>query len=417
MRDRNNYIHLHFTRISAFIVSFLLCISLAACENKQPSWETVSQTFPTTTVPEISDTTQTSAVSAANESTVTDLSSETTVSAPAETNAASEDTTVTETSAVSEVTAESITESITESIPETSETATAVTEATVQVMSATSASAAKPAEIIIPDVKKVSSPGKSVLSSDKAFIDYSNASSGYISAKYTGKSAKAKLRMICGSDKYDHDLSVGGITEYFPLSMGSGEYQLQIFEQLDGKMYSNVLDEKITVKITDDIDMFLYPNKYVNFTRNSKAVKKSAEVCAGKTTTIDKLAAIFGYITSNITYDKQLAATVKSGYVPDPDSVLSNKSGICFDYASLFAAMARSQGIPTRLVIGYASPEIYHAWNEVYTTETGWISVEVYLKNKGYNLVDSTFYAGAADKKQIAEYIADNKNYSAMYYY
>lgn len=411
MHRRKNYINLQFKRISACILSFLLCISLSACRNKQPSQDNISQTVPSETISEVSETTQISVVSTTNESTVTEVSSETTASALEETTTA--DTTVTETPVESEITTESSTEIITEA----TETASEVTEVTAQVMSAPPASVKQPAEVVIPDVKKVSSPGKSVLSSDNACIDYSNASSGYISAKYSGKSAKAKLRMICGNEKYDHNLSVGGVTEYFPLSMGSGEYQLQIFEQLDGKMYTNVLDEKLTVKITDETEMFLYPNKYVSFNKNSKAVKKSAEVCTGKTSTIDKLAAIFGCITSEVTYDKQLAATVQSGYVPDPDSVLSKKKGICFDYSSLFAAMARAQGIPTRLVVGYASPEIYHAWNEVYTTETGWISVEVYLKNKGYNLVDSTFYAGADDKKQIAEYIADNKNYSAIYYY
>ena len=79
--------------------------------------------------------------------------------------------------------------------------------------------------------------------------------------------------------------------------------------------------------------------------------------------------------------------------------------------------MARSQGIPTRLVIGYASPDIYHAWNEVYTEETGWITPELLLAKKGYNLVDSTFYAGAADKSAIAEYISNGGNYSAIYRY
>lgn len=409
MHIRNNYIKSQSKRICACILFFLLSISLAACGNKQPSQENISQVIPSETISEVSETTQTSDVSATNESTVTDASYEISTSTPAETTAS--DRTVTE----APIESETITVSSTELIPEAAETASAVTEVTAQAMSATSA--AKPAEVVIPDIKKASSPGKSVLSSDTACIDYSNASSGYIAAKYTGKSAKAKLRMICGKEKYDHNLSVGGVTEYFPLSMGSGEYQLQIFEQLDGKLYTNVLDEKITVIITDETEMFLYPNKYVSFSKNSKAVKKSAEICAGKATTIDKLAAIFGYITSEVTYDKQLAATVQSGYVPDPDSVLAKKKGICFDYSSLFAAMARAQGIPTRLVVGYASPEIYHAWNEVYTMETGWISVEVYLKNKDYNLVDSTFYAGADDKKQIAEYIADTKNYSAVYYY
>ncbi len=272
--------------------------------------------------------------------------------------------------------------------------------------------------VVIPDVMTVSSPGTATSANDKAVLDHSNASLGYISATYSGASARAKLRIVCGDVTYDHDLAVGGVTEYFPLSQGSGDYSVQIYEQIEGRSYSQVLSEpaEFTASIPDDISMYLYPNKYVSFVQSSDCVEYSAEICAGADGTIEKLAAIFSYITDNITYDHELAATVKSGYIPYPDDVLKKGSGICFDYASLFAAMARAQGIPTRLVIGYAT-DIYHAWNEVYTEETGWISAELLLARKGYNLVDSTFYAGAADKAAMAEYITNSSNYSAVYRY
>ncbi len=272
--------------------------------------------------------------------------------------------------------------------------------------------------VVIPDVMTVSSPGTATSANDKAVLDHSNASLGYISATYSGASARAKLRIVCGDVTYDHDLAVGGVTEYFPLSQGSGDYSVQIYEQIEGRSYSQVLSEpaEFTAAIPDDISMYLYPNKYVSFVQSSDCVEYSAEICAGADGTIEKLAAIFSYITDNITYDHELAATVKSGYIPYPDDVLKKGSGICFDYASLFAAMARAQGIPTRLVIGYAT-DIYHAWNEVYTEETGWISAELLLARKGYNLVDSTFYAGAEDKVAMAEYITNSSNYSAVYRY
>ena len=132
---------------------------------------------------------------------------------------------------------------------------------------------------------------------------------------------------------------------------------------------------------------------------------------------MEKLAAVFTWLTDNVTYDKELAKTVRSGYCPDPDRTLSAKKGICFDYASLLCAMMRAQGVPTRLVVGYAATDIYHAWNEVYTEETGWITPQLLLKSKGYNIVDATFYASAADKDKISDYISNAGNYSAIYYY
>lgn len=296
-------------------------------------------------------------------------------------------------------------------------TTSAVSEKTkTEIISETSVPAAQkpPAEIRF---SSVSSPGTLKEDTETAQIDYSNASCGYISALYSGSSPRAKLRITCGGITCDHDLSVTGEKEYFPLMQGSGEYRIQIYEQYDGKMYMSVLDLSVGVEIDDDVKMYLYPNKYSMFDEKSDCVLKSAELCGGAEDDIEKIAAIFGYITDNVTYDYDLAASVQSGYIPDPDKVLKVKKGICFDYASLFAAMCRSQGIPTRLVIGYAADDIYHAWNEVYTKETGWIAPELLLKNKGYNIVDATFYASAENKEYIAGYISDSGNYSSVYRY
>lgn len=272
------------------------------------------------------------------------------------------------------------------------------------------------AEVIIPEIKTPLASGSKAETNDKGEIDFSCADEGYISAVYTGKSTRAKLRVKCGDLQYDHDLAADGTREFFPL-MESGSYSVKIYELVVGKSYGEAVSAEFDVKIKSSTGMYLYPNKYVNFDSSSNAVKKAAELCAGIDEEVEKIAEIFGYVAGNTKYDKQLAATVKSGYIPDPDKTLKLGTGICFDYASLMAAMCRSQGIPTRLVIGYAEPDIYHAWNEVYIDETGWITPELFLKKKGYNIADATFYAGNPDKEKIADYIEDDSNYSAMYRY
>ena len=275
----------------------------------------------------------------------------------------------------------------------------------------------KPVKVVIPEVRVPLSPGKDTASNEKVLVDYSNCSEGYISVCWKESGKRVKLRMICGAKTYDHDVAGGGATEYFPISCGSGTYKVQIYEQTEGDKYAKSLETEFSVKLRSETSPFLYPNKYVNFSQGSSAVKKAAEVCAGKSDEIEKLAAIFVWVTDNVTYDTQLAATVKSGYVPDPDSVLAKRSGICYDYASLMAAMVRSQGIPARLAVGYAADNIYHAWNEVWTDETGWITPELLLSKNGYNIVDATFYAGSSNKEKIADYIQNSGNYAALYYY
>lgn len=278
------------------------------------------------------------------------------------------------------------------------------------------AQAKPPVQVVIPMIVAPSSPKTAAFVEDNGYIDYSNAAQGYIGVCYTGSSDRAKLRMICGGTTYDHDVTIGGV-DYFPLSCGSGSYTLQLYEHAEGKMYALVIDKTVTLSVNSELNAFLQPNHYVWFEQSSECVEKSAELCAGAQGDVEKIAAIFGWLTENISYDKELAATVQSGYCPNPDRTLSLKKGICFDYASLFAAMTRAQGIPSRLVVGYAADNIYHAWNEVYTDETGWITPQLLLKNKGYNIVDATFYASAADKGAISEYISNNGNYAAIYYY
>lgn len=273
-----------------------------------------------------------------------------------------------------------------------------------------------PVEVVIPEVKAPLSPGVNTASNDKVTVDYSNAAEGYISVCWRESGKRVKVRITCGDKVYDHDAAEGGVTEYFPLSCGSGSYKVQIFENLEGIRYTNVLEQEFSAEISET-SPYLYPNKYVYYTQSSAAVEKAAVLCAGKSGTIEKTAAVFKWITDNVTYDKQLAATVQSGYVPDPDSVLKKKTGICYDYSSLLAAMLRSQGIPVRLVVGYAADSIYHAWNEIWTEENGWITPELLLSKHGFNITDATFYAGANDKNKIAEYISDSGNYSALYYY
>lgn len=316
---------------------------------------------------------------------------------------------------VSETTASSTSSAESDTVSETSVPTTAAP-APSETPKAAETTAAKSAEVIIPDVKVPLANGTSVFSEEKAEIDYGNASDGYISVVYKGSSAQAKLRIANGSVQYDHDISADGTRDFIPL-MGSGNYSVKVYEHISGKNFAPILSGEFEVSIKNENDTYLYPNKYVNYGKNSECVKKAAEVCAGKSGDVEEIAAIFEYISDNISYDKRLAATVQSGYIPNPDRTLAAGKGICFDYASLFAAMCRSRSIPARLVIGYADPDIYHAWNEVYTDETGWITPELFLKKKGYNIADATFYSGNSDKKKIADYISDDGNYSALYRY
>ena len=120
-------------------------------------------------------------------------------------------------------------------------------------------------------------------------------------------------------------------------------------------------------------------------------------------------------LIKNIKYDKEKANNVQYGYVPDPDQTLNDKTGICFDYASLTCAMLRSQGIPTKLEVGYVG-EVYHAWISCYVDETGWIDNIIEFDGKDWSLLDPTL--GANNKsKDVKKYIGDGSKYIVKYTY
>lgn len=127
------------------------------------------------------------------------------------------------------------------------------------------------------------------------------------------------------------------------------------------------------------------------------AIRETAEeVTAGETTDYDRLVALQGWFRGGA-FEYSLDAPVEDGF--DGTSFeamarfLEERSGYCVHYASTFAVMARTLGMPSRVVIGYlpgtlagddgAGESVYsvrasqlHAWPEVYFSGIGWVPFE-----------------------------------------
>ncbi|MDO4582441.1 MAG: transglutaminase-like domain-containing protein [Bacillota bacterium] len=260
--------------------------------------------------------------------------------------------------------------------------------------------------------------GVNVLGNDKCEIDASNVAEGYVMVRYTGGgSKKIKLLMTNPSGvQYQYNLKLDGDWGVFPLSGGNGVYKLGVYQNTSGNKYSTLFTTSVTAQITNAMSPFLYPNQYVNFTANSAAVAKAKEICSGKTAELDKVSAIYNFVINNLSYDKQKAQSVQSGYLPDIDAVLAAKKGICFDYAALMAAMLRSQNVPTKLVVGYTGAA-YHAWINVHISGQGWVNGVIYFDGSTWKLMDPTFASSANSSDAIMQYIGNGSNYQAKYQY
>ncbi len=157
---------------------------------------------------------------------------------------------------------------------------------------------------------------------------------------------------------------------------------------------------------------------YCSYSDQSACVAKAREICSGAQNEGDVVRAVFDYITSNVTYDYDKAARLSgtTGYAPDPDATLQDGSGICFDFASLGAAMLRSQGIPAKIVTGYVSPSnVYHAWIMVYI-DGSWKSARISVDQNVWSRVDLTFAATEGDER-AAGYVGDGSTYTDRYTY
>jgi len=274
----------------------------------------------------------------------------------------------------------------------------------------------------VPIVLTPVASGRRVEKNSKALIDYSNNTDGYVMVKWLARTDKQLRVQVTGPDRtvYTYIIQPNDKYEVFPLSDGNGKYEIGVFEQVPDGRYAKVLSKDFTVTLKDEFAPFLRPNQYVNFTEDSNTVKKAAELVTGKRSLTDKVAAIYDFVIKTLSYDTKLAEDITKGvvtnYLPDLDSVLAAKKGICFDYAALMTAMLRSQDIPTKLVVGYAG-DIRHAWINVYSEESGWIDRVIFFDGKEWTFMDPTFASTATSTSALQRYIGDGSNYLETHLY
>lgn len=246
----------------------------------------------------------------------------------------------------------------------------------------------------------------------KSCFDISKADKGYITVYYKTNSDK-NLKVGIKDDKtnnkyYDY---VRGTTESFPLPAGATKLTASLYENVGGNSYRRLQNVSFSVasaktvseiptgtvrsagtstatisrNLPSSVTRYLGSVKEISFRQGDSVSQKAAGLIAGKSSTQAKAMAIYSYIVKNFSYDYDLYYDVIYGrvtkYTPKPNSILKAKEGICYDIASLYAAMCRSVGIPTKMIKGNSRPAGgYHAWNSVYDDATGkWMSMDLTL--------------------------------------
>ena len=208
------------------------------------------------------------------------------------------------------------------------------------------------------------SPGYDVRTDSSLVIDASNMDKGYVMVR-TGQPTGhgLKIRISQGKWQLNYDLNNQGNYEAFPLQRGSGQYEIAMFENVKGNKYASAGKVNLDVRLNNEYAAFMVPNQYVSYELWTTAVQKSDEICQSSNP-VEVFNAVSGFIGSEFAYDFVRAKTIPAGTLPDIDYCYDNRMGICQDLAAVTACMLRVQGVPAKLVIGYAD-KYYHAWTSV----------------------------------------------------
>lgn len=207
-------------------------------------------------------------------------------------------------------------------------------------------------------------------------IDKSQLNSGIVSINYQPASnVPTKVMISKGGLNYTYNLD---LNSRLPLQSGDGEYIIYILENVAGNKYKVVKQEKITASLPNKNAVYLQSIQLINWNEDMEIIKKAKELAVNTKDDQEKLTAIYNYIVNNISYDYQKATQLSADYIPSIAETSKTGQGICYDYAALTAAMLRSVGIPTKLIMGYKNDiQEYHAWNQVYLQDSNeWVTID-----------------------------------------
>ena len=226
--------------------------------------------------------------------------------------------------------------------------------------------------------------------------DYSKQ--GIVDLYYNaGTNKQVKLVISMGRKKYTYDIVDDPLLIYFPLQLGNGKYDVEVYENVKEEKYKKVYSRSVEVNVKDDRIVYLNTIQVIDWDVDDKVVELAEQLILeeqikrfesnGETydsqsledlTDLEKIQIIYRYVVENIRYDFSKLDTLQPDYIPDIEDVFNEKEGICYDYSAILASMLRRLTIPTKLIKGYTTKtEVFHAWNEVYIEdENRWIIID-----------------------------------------
>lgn len=196
---------------------------------------------------------------------------------------------------------------------------------------------------------------------------------------------------------------------YYPLYYYEKGIRLRLSDNDIALEYSPVYEHNKTMSSNARfsemaLDYYLLPDSCIE-SEDEQICALATQITMGATSDYEKVRLVYEWVCNNIWYDYDSYLGVESSdYSVQSTKVLKSKKSVCEGFADLTAALLRSQGIPTKVISGYAlgvstkgawnssnqkTSKTNHAWNEAYV-DGRWV------------ILDTTW--GTNNKYQDGEY-------------
>ena len=191
------------------------------------------------------------------------------------------------------------------------------------------------------------------------------------------------------------------------------------------KSFPNILENSFKVvdeknNVVDDVNGYIQGTIIYNGVTLDEGIKSNnvidntaLNITSKYNNDYDKARAIYEWIGNNIVYDDNKAKEVMNNPVPTEltsgaINTFNTGKGVCFDYACLYVAMCRANGIPVRLIVGEGYNGVSwvsHSWNEVYIKDMDkWVNVDPTFYDAGDYFDNDTFDSEHRGRKIAGEW-------------
>ncbi|MBW1822947.1 MAG: transglutaminase domain-containing protein, partial [Deltaproteobacteria bacterium] len=175
----------------------------------------------------------------------------------------------------------------------------------------------------------------------------------------------------------------------FNISQGRQQLKGDVLEIFKEKM-SGV--DSYSIPHRGSLLKYLDPTPFIQ-SDNKTIIKKAQEIISNEKDALKAVNLINMWVYQNIEKKPTLS-------IPSALDVLKVKVGDCNEHATLFVALCRSVGIPSKLCAGIVYNQgsfYYHAWSDVFVGR--WISVDPTMNQLPADATHIRFVEGGLDKQ------------------